>query len=351
MQTGVINNDNMSQVLRQLSQKRKQGVLEITAGESIYRFYFAQGKIVDASDSLKKKELELLERLQEASLISILDPKTFLEEHAEEIDESDLFASIAALSFDGGLDPDERETFELAVEQLVADLLFSVKLGAGAYYEFKVQMVDPDREFLPSFSVGQILLDFVALEGERERFEVLYADGVEYQLSTLCDAPRNNFEERILYYLEDKGPADLKKIRKGSMLSELQFTETFQVLLQDGWIERAAEVDSAASAPALGESMDELLSGFEDSIDSGFAEDGDSPDEGQQELAEDELEEEDFEEEEVSSSGALQARLTILNSTLLNTGRLPWLCSLVFFLCAVCLPLLMWRGVFQFFAD
>ena len=48
MQTGVINSENVSSVFRQISQTRKQGVLEITGGEAQLLVSFVTGKIVDA---------------------------------------------------------------------------------------------------------------------------------------------------------------------------------------------------------------------------------------------------------------------------------------------------------------
>src|SRR3954468_12737548 len=91
MHSGVVTTENLGEILRGLSQRRRQGVLEISRGSSSTRISFVAGRIVDVSVDGRSPIEDVTEALRGADIVG----QDF--EIAPEATYSDLFAKINRL--------------------------------------------------------------------------------------------------------------------------------------------------------------------------------------------------------------------------------------------------------------
>ena len=90
MQNGTLTFESLTTLLRGLSQKRRQGVLQINLGKKQLELSFSNGKIVEVRSSLKPILEEICQRLLKAHKISL--------DHFNKLQGSTSFLKISQLN-------------------------------------------------------------------------------------------------------------------------------------------------------------------------------------------------------------------------------------------------------------
>ncbi len=363
MQTGVISQENFSQVLRSLSQKRKHGVLEIQYAEKRVDVSFVQGRIVEATLFDVNPVEEVVGILRSAGMI-----KGELES-GWEVSYDALFQAFA--SRDPGLGVVEEKVFARAVKHRVLDLLYGVVAKEGGYYNFKTMMVECSKHFAPSISVGQLLLDVVALQSEGHKFSETFKEGVILKRDVARAAQMEGSslpEEELAIFEALSEDLSLEELRLKSLLSIYHFQESLRSLHTRGLI--AVSEVGVTSEKLLGTNF---LESLDSSIDSVFASVDEATDQletlGEDELEEEESvtararseqaegeeleegdeefgeEDEDGEYEEVKPN--LKVRLGLISYRLLNKSWVPHTLAVIGLLVGVVVPFLFWGPIFK----
>ncbi|RIL08469.1 MAG: hypothetical protein DCC75_08820, partial [Proteobacteria bacterium] len=149
MDTGALTQESLSGIFRAISQRRRQGVLEIEHPVAPTQIYFVQGKVAEVRRGGRSPVMEVCQAIIRAGLLAEL-PNDPLHSYEE------LLRHLAVSGSGVGGD-----RLRMIIKHRVLDGLYSINLDGGAYYNFKVLMVDCEREFAPMISIGQVLLDLV----------------------------------------------------------------------------------------------------------------------------------------------------------------------------------------------
>lgn len=398
MQSGVISNDNFSQVVRGISQKRKHGLLELNCGEDTFQIAFYAGKIIEFIDLAISPGYETAQRLAKAGFI------------LPEMNQQDLSVSELFTLIDAKVPGLTEDIFVLAVRHRILDRLYALDLGQGSYYTFNARVYDADRSYLPSLSSGQLLLDQVALKDDADKFFKIFSEDKGIKLSedakveSVDELPVDDPEEKLLLGGLLGQVLALNELKAASLLSELHFRECLISLYERNLIALSdlaaeeskpeltpaelspnhAEVDTeeARQNPASGASED-MLAALDSSIDEAFANEGllddeDAPlempdldamaeddEEGQiedateppsleAEINAEELPEEDFEDdddlyEEGPELSNFRISLNLYNMKLLRSEKVPLYLNFIFIILALFSPFILWSEIFSVF--
>lgn len=216
MYQGVISKDNFGEVLRGISQKRRHGLLEITRPQGTTTLCFSGGKIVDVLDGEKTPLQNVVERLQRGGVVT----EDFKIEGEETYQE--LLISLQEQQVGGEeLTP---QTFKRIVKHAVLDQLYSLDLSVGAFYTFRIEMVESDREYSPAVSIGQLLLDLVALEADLLQCEEKFPSQTLVSLAPSTGQEMNSEEEQVLLGLLSVPISRVDLLRR-SLLSLYSFCD------------------------------------------------------------------------------------------------------------------------------
>lgn len=221
MQSGVINSENVSQVLRQISQRRQQGVLEISSGGSTHNVSFISGKVVDVQEGTSGPE-QLYHALVDGGLCQE-GTTSFPDSYSE------LYTTLESEGvFKRAV---EEEEFRNILRQQILDRLYSIEFQQGVFYQFRVQMVEVDKDLAPSISIGQLLLDLVSLDSEEERFQKAFPIGAKVEA---VDQAVHSFSEEELKLLTilAYGSCDVDLLKRKSLLSRYHFQEALLSLFE-----------------------------------------------------------------------------------------------------------------------
>lgn len=309
MLNGVINSDNYSQVLRSIASRRRQGALEITFPERVVRIIFVQGRIIDVLDSRHDPATAILQILQMAGYFHEIET---VSGGYRQLYEACELASPGLV---------HQEMFAEVVRQYVLDQLYGLEFGEGVYYTFTVQMIDVDREFLPSISVGQLLLDLVSLESYAIRVAELFPPDYKIQLQPV-ETNLSTGAQQIRAAIAG-GVATLEQLRTHTFLSRYHFEEALLELVDCGSI-----VSFAPGGDAANQELSLAMAGKEEET----------------ELSEeDDLEDEPFEID-------LMLRIKILDSLIVHSPAVPWAWAIIFLLYAILSPFVFWRDTFVAFS-
>lgn len=346
MHTGTAGHDPLSQVLRNISQRRRHGVLEVRLTEKSIRLSFWQGKVVDAQEEGRSGPAEVLESLIAADLV----PEGFRSP----------LTSYAALR--AALRADTRTSaritdavFQRAVQQHVIGLLYSLNPDAPALTGFDSSMVEYEREFAPSVSIGQLLLDHVAMQTDRARFlgifsgNVVIARGVE-------TAPGLSNEESVIFEILPE-PRSLGEVRRLSLFSEFALQESLLRMYENG-IVRVSEAPKQMEATPL--FNDDVLSNLDSAIDDVFEAEGiqssaaetseeplvDTSEKDAKPLA---VERTDISRQSLVSSGVKQ-RVALTSSRAMHMHWIVAGVMVIFLLAVVLVPLYLWQPLYEAFA-
>lgn len=221
MQAGVISEENLAQILRGISQKRRHGVLEVHAGDRVIEITFFQGKIVDVLNRRAPLARRVAERLVRRGLLAA-------GEWVSAIEKSEQLAEHIRQTGDRV----PSELLVLAREQQALDDLYRLELVDGSYYHFRVEMVAGPEEGELQLSVGQLLLDLVAIKESKVAFGVQFPEDLVLQRNQEYQEPVDAAEHDILGLVD--GESSLVELRAHSLLGKLLFEETITRLVACG---------------------------------------------------------------------------------------------------------------------
>jgi hypothetical protein len=262
MQAGVISNEDIVSIFRTISRHRKQGVLKISLGNIAYTILFQNGRIVDVVNDTEPKVVGIYKRLLQYGHGHL--------EKFESLDHKEISVGAFYLScLESGYI--EEATFKQAKLVYEMDILYSLRRLESGRFEFIPKMIQIDEEFGLNVSPGQLLLDFVELDSEEDRFDEVFKhdedsianiklvsneiNGLEDTELAICEVLRefsllNEVSEKVLLN---------EYVLKKSLLSlydknviELEFVDVSQ--------KHSTELDSAVS---LIDEAASMLSSFE----------------------------------------------------------------------------------------
>jgi len=365
MQTGVITSENFSQLLRSFSQRRKQGVLEITYPDKRLDISFVQGRIVEAILNGENPVTLVAQLLKQAGIIQGMP--------AEGWEES--YESLFRLINDGSADHLVEETlFSRVVKHRVLDQLYMLRAEEGGYYSFNSKMIEHSKHFAPSISVGQLLLDFVALESDKSALAQLFPAGCSLSWNSMELSDGLAEEEAVLCGLMSS-PISLAELRSRSLLSEYHFQEGLLGLQRRGMLRIAAAVEAGERSDLSAG----LLADLESSIDAAFGavgglsdsasenaaagelqdfESSNAADQPAEQIGDEEFEEgeqdgeeldEEDEDDDYGVAPNARARFGLVSFRILNMNWIPHTVVLAFVLAACLVPFFFWTRMFWTF--
>lgn len=249
----LLKSGDFTDTLRSIAQKRRQGVLEVKNEQQITRIYFVAGRIVDVDTEAVSSARDFLDWLEQAGLIvepPILDNATY-----EEVFE--------ALMTQGGLLANP-ENFKFLIEERVLDRIHFLKLGPTDNFYFSARIVANVSKFNPKISVGQYLLDLVALAELHERFAGWFSHDPTFRL--IKPIPGDTPEVRLLTHAFERG-GRFNQLIQSSGLSSFHFLELFQSLMKDGLIAESEQVEPEVPKAVASAVTDESqLERFDDDL-------------------------------------------------------------------------------------
>ena len=324
MQSGVLDTETLPNVLRDLSQKRKQGVLEIRTAQSKVSVCFILGKIVDVVRGDTPPCRDLVARLVDAGAI----PDDL--ELSSASGYTDLLARLKRTPDGQFLN---EEIFSRALRHLVLDKVYELATQGGTSFHFKSQMVECDRSIVPSLSVGQILLDMVSLTSDRAKFESMVPPGhLIFRIGSGADRSLSE-EEEIVFEMAREGLTREELCRR-SLLSRYHLQDALIALVEHGLI-KVVDPKSAA----LSEDLDQSSLAVDPELQSSKSREP--------------------RRESSASSHSMQVApssahapvveskysLRKLNLALLHSDNIPRVVLYGFLVSAIIIPLFMWRDV------
>lgn len=335
MFSGVFNIDSLTQTFRDISQRRRQGALEISlVDDSRQEVHFISGRIVDVVRVGVAPALDLLERLIERHLVSeswrgrgVATYESLFDALSNEFPEFD------------------RDYFQLTLHHMVLDKLYTLIYQNGAYFTFNVKMIEIEKDFAPSISVGQLLLDVVALQSETERFNQIFNQDQMIKLVDL-DLETLSCEERLIAEVLVDSACSISELRSRTILSSYHFAEAILSLYDHNLIQFGNFEQKGSGSFA---ELDELAQFMDDKIDAQFA-DSEEPISSQESFqVEHHITEQPdnsprVEQREESSIErlSLRARFNLWNVHLLQMSWIPNLIALLVLGFAVVAPLVFW---------
>jgi hypothetical protein len=338
MQSGVITKDTFTQIFRGISQRRQQGTMELHCQDTLVKVQFIQGKIVDAVDG---------EQGRAQPILQVLTAAGYLEPGMQSAAQSyrELFEEVSRVS----KRPLDESLFKQIIRHRVLDRLYALDFGTGSYFTFKIEMVDCDRELAPNISVGQLLLDYVALETEMAQFKELFESG---QAIVHTPNPKSGVsaEEELVYDLIGQG-ISLQDLALRSMLSRYHLQEALLGLHKAGLITTGEIQTPAAGTTAAGPtSADDIFAALDQSIDAAFAaETGAEAVEPKETATADDAALSDSEQDLERPS--LQVRLGVKSMQLLHVTWIPHAVTVAIAVVGLLGPFLFWGDLFRTFRE
>ena len=346
MLSGALNPENLSQTLRDISQRRRQGVLEVSLAERQIHVQFIQGRVVDVLEIGLNPYQEVVEILERISVI----PQTI----AGELDcdsYQDLFLRLNQVAT---LD---ESVYRQVLKHRVLERLYELESVSGGFFGFQVRMVECDREFAPAISVGQLLLDLVSLRADAARFDETFPPGCILQLTGHADEILGEEEKIVLDLVKDGISIEL--LREKCLLSSFHFHDALLSLKDHGLIKNGQAAQTCEARDAF--DLDNLAQAFEDSIDEAFAHptpQGHARPEpavtnGVSTHAELSAESAELANtiKQISTAAAIpfKIRLNLLNLRLLQASWVPALITLALLASALLAPFVMWKKMLAMF--
>lgn len=363
MQTGMLNSENHSHILRGISQKRQNGVLEVLYGEYNVSIYFLNGKIVEVIDSRRDPIDHQRDILDKYGYLNKTDSGQL-----ECSTYQELFVALNSQANQSkALD---ENTFRMALKKRILDALYDLKLDSPAVYNLKLQMVNYDRDFAPSISVGQILLDRVSLESDSERFLNTFPESGLIKRNDLAGISLTE-EERMLFDAIERDTT-CTKLSESVLLSRYALQHNLLSMYDRAIIDVEQRTILEASAARV--LSDDILSVLEESSDRPFIEEELQPviddrrsqakvlikntnkETDSADVTSDTLLDKVYQEESILVSmdgadihqeqGHLKiSRLAMINGQLLQSEVIPNVLIFIFMVLACTLPFYLWNEI------
>lgn len=368
--SGLVTKESLSELLRTISQRRRNGWLEIQYPDQQVNLGFMQGKICEVQHNSQSSIEEFAKRLELAGYTV----------ERSKIGWNDSYSSLFVAVNDGAhisqkLSIEEAKYKEF-LKHRILDSLYELLEQAGGTYEFRNGLVEIDSEFSPSIPVGQLLLDLVALSTDESGFkEKVGSKNWVERIGT--DVPNGlSEEEASLLSLVSPTGVKVTHLKELSLLSKYHFESAFSHLLAQGLV-RLSNAQVSATTTLFG---DEIVSALEDSIDLAFSTSTQEPldmlyEEHQEilnkarayekhskaeakiislseksatpQIPADRIE---AESTEISARQEINTSLSILSFKLLTIESVPHLIVLLYLIMALALPVIFWSAAFKVFS-
>ncbi len=166
MEQVAISSESYGDLFRNLSSKKRNGVLAIQFEDSDLRMQFREGRIVGVFDPNASEISEIASRLVASGCI--MEKVQALVEGAG-ISVNQLHDLLV------GKDYVSDEDYRRAIESYQLDLLHSLEMLDIGYAEFSPKLVRSDARHALSIYPAQFLLDVEELRGDRERLHGLFS--------------------------------------------------------------------------------------------------------------------------------------------------------------------------------
>lgn len=331
MQNGVISTENFAQVLRSISQRRRQGTLEVHCGERVLKASFNAGRIVEVVENEDAAPRDLAQRFCDAGIVVGGDWIDTVSNYAE------LYEQLCSHT-----DEVSPELFAFALRHRILDKLYGMDLGGGSYYTFHIEMVSVERDYSPSVSIGQLLLDLVAFHEDRGAFAANFAQDATVEKGSDAEGGLTAEEERLVWSIQPAMTVESLRVR--SLLSMYHFQEALTSLFRRGVI-RFAGSSATVNQPAFGA---DLFAALDASIDQAFDDITIHPAvRAEGSTAEPAVMQQAATASPVTAVTAfsLAENVARLNAWAVQQPKIPQAVILILFFAAVVGPLLFWRGV------
>lgn len=227
MQAGVLNPENFGDILRTVANKRRQGTLDLTLGESKESIVFNGGKIVEVVSAAASPVQELALRLQQAGAIVDHEALGLVRGYGE---------MFRAITFHQEL---SGERLRQIVRHRVLARLFALSSVSGAYFNFRTELSDYDREYAPAISVGQLLLDIAACAETEKRFASVFPPNANLVAVAAGDEPLSDEERTMHNACLEVG--SVENVLARSLLCDFYARESLLELHERGLIEITSE--------------------------------------------------------------------------------------------------------------
>ena len=237
MQAGVLNPDNFGDILRTVASKRRQGTLDLTIGESKESIVFNGGKIVEVISGANSTVEELSQRLQQAG--ALVDPAALALVRGY----GELFRAV---TFHEELSGNRLRQI---VRHRVLARLFALSSVSGAYFNFRTELADYDREYTTSISVGQLLLDVAACVETEKRFSAVFEPGSILSSMPVGDEPLSDEERTMINACLE--PGSVESVLERSLLCDFYAREALLALHERGLIEIAIPAQFSKGVDAI----------------------------------------------------------------------------------------------------
>jgi len=325
MYQGVVSKDNFGEVLRSISQKRRHGLLEITRPQGVTTLCFAGGKIAEVLDGEKTPLQAVVERLKRAGIIAeefeIQGEETYQE----------LLVSVKEQQISG--EELDNDAFRRIIKHTVLDHLYSLDLTIGAFYTFRIEMVESDREFSPAIPVGQLLLDLVALEADLSQCQETFPAESLVALASASPQDNNSEEEEVILRLLTT-PLPRDELFTKSLLSLYPFCDALLSLHRRQLV---VPTNPAPDLQPTGLSHDDLFAKL-DALGEEF-----------EEAALAVREEEPVAAPEAPRAKGLKAWVTRRNEELTHTRWVPHVIVVCFIFLSIVSPLIFWWDILEYY--
>ena len=250
MESGVVTTESLSQLLRNISQRRRQGTLSVRSAKHEVRVLFLQGRVVSVADTRISESAAVEERLRRAAFMAS-DRPTGLSSWAE---------ILAAVGQKVGATL-ATQVVQRAYRAEMLDRLYALNAESGAVFNFSSHMVEYEKDLAPNISVGQLLLDLVALESDGAQFEKIFPGDRLVSRNPSVDAAVSEEEGEILQQLTQE--TSVADIWGQVLLSRYHFMEAMLSLHERGLISAGERVPSTTNpvgaTPAFGEDIFAML--------------------------------------------------------------------------------------------
>lgn len=332
MLSGSLNSENLAQTLRDISQRRRQGVLQVEFSEQKLEILIVQGRVVDVVDLACSPVSEVLTQLQRSGLAD------------SEIQYEPGLLTYASLFelLQKSATPVDQQSFKQVLLHRVLERLYDLDSRTGGFFIFQMRMVEYEREYAPSVSVGQLLLDLVALKNDRPKFQQLFHKGVRLEQIEGAGASLSS-EESYVWNLIQNG-IDFETLKRRCYLSSYHLQDALlsfasKNLLSLSQVQRKAE----------GLNLDSIADAFDQQIDSVF--DGATPAAALGSAPGSVLLDQMVGEQlpRASFSQRVKTRINLWNLKLLHASWIPGAISFVFLLAAALAPFFLWGEVLRDF--
>ncbi len=221
MQTGVIGSHNVSNVLRGIAQKRQQGVLHIEYQERSVSLYFVQGKIVEVREEGLIPAQEIVQALKSAGLINV---NTVIEANTY----TELVETIKKIT--RTREELDEAVVRRAIRHRVLDKLYSLDFSREVPYTFDLTLIDVEREYAQSISVGQVLLDMDALLSQSVEFQAHFPAEMFVVRLDRTKPALETAEEDVIWDAIGKG-SSTEELKSHALLNRLLFQTTLLEML------------------------------------------------------------------------------------------------------------------------